>query len=388
MLVIILPYVGRYIKFGGFYEGYGVFPPQYVAGAPGFNPGYYIFLAFVALLGLAFLFIPKLFGFKWSKDDSPAGGENKGGFPPWFRPGAAVMFISWILMWFGYSIWEPLEYIAKFAFLPLWWGFILTLDGFVYKRSGGRSLIKNRPRTVVLLSVFSIGGWILFELLNYFVYANWYYPNVNGHFFSQFGYTVNFFLCYGTVWPVVFEWYNLLHTFKPLRKIYTNGPRINFPRWMQVAVFLLGAAVLVLTAMFPYPLFWGLWVGPPLLLGAALALAGFWNPFTSIKKGDWTRVNLIAMAAFLNGFLWEFWNHGSQAFGKAALGIKTNPNFWQYDVPYVNVIHIFSEMPILGYFGYIIFGLFTWILWLVGAHLLGFNPDFNIDDYGKNDDKY
>jgi len=50
-----------------------------------------------------------------------------------------------------------------------------------------------------------------------------------------------------------------------------------------------------------------------------------------------------ALAAIICGFFWEMWNFYS--FAK-----------WEYKIPFVDVFHIF-EMPVLGYAGYIPFGL-------------------------------
>lgn len=63
---------------------------------------------------------------------------------------------------------------------------------------------------------------------------------------------------------------------------------------------------------------------------------------------------LVALGSLCTGFFWELWNWGSNA--NPALP-ATNPNYWIYDIPYVNVIHIFAEMPLLGYIGYMPFGI-------------------------------
>jgi len=52
---------------------------------------------------------------------------------------------------------------------------------------------------------------------------------------------------------------------------------------------------------------------------------------------------LPAMAGLICGFFWELWNSQSLA-------------HWVYTVPFVHDFKIF-EMPILGYAGYLPFGL-------------------------------
>lgn len=62
------------------------------------------------------------------------------------------------------------------------------------------------------------------------------------------------------------------------------------------------------------------------------------------------------------------WNYGSAHPTEPI----ANPNYWVYDVPYVNVIHILSEMPLEGYFGYLPFGLMVWLIFIWAGKLFGF----------------
>lgn len=50
-----------------------------------------------------------------------------------------------------------------------------------------------------------------------------------------------------------------------------------------------------------------------------------------------------ALAALVCGFLWELWNYGSLA-------------KWHYSIPFVQRFPLF-EMPLLGYSGYLPFGI-------------------------------
>lgn len=54
-------------------------------------------------------------------------------------------------------------------------------------------------------------------------------------------------------------------------------------------------------------------------------------------------MRVFAVAALVCGFFWEFWNYGAL------------PK-WYYTIPYFGFGKIF-EMPILGYLGYLPFGL-------------------------------
>ena len=57
-----------------------------------------------------------------------------------------------------------------------------------------------------------------------------------------------------------------------------------------------------------------------------------------------------------------------------------------YNIPYVDVIHIFSEMPLLGYFGYIPFGVLVWQVFIWSGKMFNFNTEILIEPVpNKND---
>ncbi len=84
-------------------------------------------------------------------------------------------------------------------------------------------------------------------------------------------------------------------------------------------------------------------------------------------QGNWTPHAALAFGALICGFFWEFWNYW--AFPR-----------WVYTVPFVDFGHIF-EMPLLGYGGYLPFGLELFALYhLVSGLLSG-----RMDDYLRLD---
>jgi hypothetical protein len=367
LLATFLPLEGSLLLWHGLPPKYGEFPPQQVPGVPGFNMPYFAAGCVVVAVMIAFLLFPTLFGFK-APPKVP--GPQLGPTPYWFWPGVVVMGVSWGLMWFGPG---PL---ALFTFVPLWWGFIYALDGLVYALTNGRSLIASRKHEMLTLAIVSVVGWYLFEYWNYFALSNWFYPNAD-KLLTPFGNLVWYSLSYTTVWPVCFEAYMVLMAIPALRLRWADGPKLKLPAWLIGGVLGLGLVMQFALGLFPYPLFWCLWVGSLLVLGAALELGGYWTPFDPVEQGDWSRFVLMALGTFFMGFVWEFWNYGSQAFRH---GVPTNPNYWVYDIPYFNVGHFFSEMPALGYFGYLFFGVLVWAYWLVIAHLVELDPDFAFED--------
>jgi hypothetical protein len=375
-LSLVPPALGAFLRWGGWPPGFGVFPPQVPRDShgvpiaePGFSPLYFGLASLAALLILAFLLFPTWFGF--APPTRPQARSQKSVSPPWWLwVGAVVNVICWGMMWFSHAA------VVKYLFTPLWWGFILFIDGVVYRRTGGASILAKLPRQLLALILMSVVGWFFFEWLNWFVLENWVYP-YSPAIFSQLEAYVWFTLTYTCVWPAIFEWYTLLRTFPALTRRWAHGPALTLAGPWLVAALLLGATTGVLVGIFPYLLFFTVWLGSLLVLPAAMALLGFWTPFSPIARGNWSPLVLIALAGLGNGFFWEFWNHGSNAFMPGR-----NPNFWVYDVPYVNVIHIFSEMPLIGYFGYLPFGIQCWAWWLVAAHVVGFNPDFDPEKVG------
>ncbi|GAB3019108.1 small-conductance mechanosensitive channel [Spirosoma pulveris] len=375
LFFFILPFLGSYLKWGGLPPGYGLFPAQKVADDPPFNQTYFNFCSLVALFILTFLLLPKLFGFKKKPNDDEAEKVSVS-YPVWFRPAIVVVLVSWLLMWGRFDALKPVD---NFTFVPLWWGFIFVLDGIVYKRNNGVSLISAKPNTVKILAVTSAFSWFVFEYQNFFVLENWYYPNNN--ILSNFGNISWQLVSYTTVLPAIFEWYWLLRTFKSIKNRYSFGPAIRFSTTGQYICLFIGGISLFLMGYFPNELFWMLWVSMLPLLVPAMAISGFWTPFTEIsKKGDWSFVVLIAISTLLNGFFWEFWNFGSEWFHD---DIPTNPNYWKYSVPYLDKYHLFSEMPILGYFGYLLFGNACWLLWVIVARLVGFDASVDVNQVSE-----
>jgi hypothetical protein len=366
--VTFFPALGNWVATGAAPPGYGAFPARFVHAPPGFNLIYFIGFSVFALFVLLFLVFPRWFGFKKAP---PAPNPAPAKYPWWFWLGIPVTVISWALMWSRLHV--PVSF-EHYAFVPLAWGFIAVLDGLVFKRTGGRSLMATKPTTFKVMILISCLSWFLFEYINFFVRENWYYPNAT--IFSDFGIIVWFFLGYTCVLTGIFEWYSLLRTLPRFSVRYSLGPRINPGKTIGWIVLLLGLALAFLMGYFPYPMFWGIWVSLVPVLGAALILAGKRTLLNDIgERGDWTKVNLSAVATLLNGIFWELWNFGSAWFHPE---FPTTPGFWRYSVPYVDVIHLFSEMPLLGYWGYLFFGVNCWILWNLASYFFGFDDDVEV----------
>ena len=125
MLSIGLPLVAAWFAYPETHlpPGFGVFPPLFVADPPGFNLVIFVALALVEAAFLLFLLFPQWFGFTIP---IPPPKPAPAALPVWFWLGAALTLFFWWLIWARVT---PFGDLVYYAFTPLWWGFILALDG-------------------------------------------------------------------------------------------------------------------------------------------------------------------------------------------------------------------------------------------------------------------
>lgn len=363
----LLPLPTSYLKWGGLPPEFLVFPPnQSGSPKPGVNWLYFAAGAAVGLVILAFLFFPQWFGFKEPGDRKRTPRRTQR-LPWWFWLGLVTNAVSWWLHWFGTGT------LVHYSFIPLWWGLIIALDGIVYYRTGGKSLMASETARFIVIALVSMPAWAFFEFLNYYAVEFWVYPIDT--IFPPAKQSIWYLLSFSVVLPAIFEFYTLLHTFDGLWNRWLHGPKLFISRRYTATVFAIGCVAMLLFGYWPFELFWLLWVGPPLVLTAALSALRFWHPLEPIgREGNWSPAVLVALGSFATGIFWELWNYGSKAFRPTII----NPNFWFYEIPYVGVFYPWSEMPILGYFGYLPFGVLAWVCWLTAAHILDLEPCFNL----------
>ena len=274
---------------------------------------------------------------------------RSGAFPAWGWAGVAIGCSVWVLAWTRFPWLAPLQ---RHTFTPLWLSYILVVNALCVKRSS-RCLLLEHPLPFGLLFFASAGFWWFFEYLNRFV-QNWYYLGVET--FGPAQYVLFASISFSTVLPAVLSTCDLLLTV-PGMDLGLRGRRpIGFGCHRPAAgLVLVGAAVgLALIGLAPDVLFPLLWVSPLLIVVSLQVLLGQGTVFSGLARGDWRAVVIPAWAALLCGWFWEMWNIGSLA-------------KWVYSVPYVNRFAVF-EMPVLGYAGYLPFGLECLV---IGALVLG-----------------
>jgi hypothetical protein len=259
-------------------------------------------------------------------------------FPWWGWAGAGLGAVSWILAW------SRIPWMSGFqahTFTPLWIAFILLVNAFAVRRTG-RCLMLSRTRPFLLLFPVSAGFWWSFENLNRFV-GNWRY--VGGVEFGAVEYFLFATLPFSTVLPAVLSTRELLLSYPRFDGAFREWRPLSpgRPGAIGLAALLLSCAGLFAVGIVPDVAFPLVWVAPPTLLISLAALRGEPHALSGIASGDWRPVVSSVLAALLCGFFWETWNFGSYA-------------KWVYAIPYVDAFHLF-EMPLLGYAGYLPFGL-------------------------------
>jgi hypothetical protein len=259
-------------------------------------------------------------------------------FPWWGYGGLLLTAFSWFLAWTRFHWFASLQ---AYTFTPLWLGYILCVNSLTFRRTGG-CLLQCHPLFFLALFPLSSLFWWFFEYLNRFV-QNWHYVGVED--FSALEYIIHASICFSTVLPAVLSTEELFATF----------PRLAVPlkSWRPVSVrqpaawgwLLLAFAAPCLGAIsiFPDYLFPMLWIAPFLIITGIQAACGENTLFHDLTQGDWRPIWLPAFAALFCGFFWEMWN------------FKSLPH-WEYSVPFVQRFHLFA-MPLLGYGGYLPFGL-------------------------------
>lgn len=198
-----------------------------------------------------------------------------------------------------------------------------------------------RPGPFAALFPASAAFWWLFEYLNRFV-QNWQY---SGSDYPPGTYFLLATLSFATVLPAVLSVRAWLTSFPRVHAVL-RGRRLPAaaltPAAVHGALAAAGAGLLLAGAApdygFPF-----LWLSPMLIVAAFQVQEGRCALLEEARRGVWGSLAAAALAALVCGFFWEMWNYFSLA-------------RWTYAVPFVDRFRLF-EMPLLGYAGYLPFGL-------------------------------
>jgi hypothetical protein len=228
-----------------------------------------------------------------------------------------------------------------------WTGYILIVDGIIYKKRGSSWLTTNL-REFLFLAFVSIPLWVVFEGYNLLI-KNWYYINLPPNPVVRY---LGYAWAYATISPAIFETAELVAILRssskgaqkarPIAAIRASDPKrlvsIELSTLDYVSL-VVGMAMLLLPIIWPSP-----FLAAPVFLGFIFLLdpVNAWSGDESLvddhRNGSHERLKNLLIAGFICGGLWEFWNFWSRA-------------KWIYTVPILGDLKIF-EMPVLGYFGF------------------------------------
>ncbi len=283
-------------------------------------------------------------------------------FPLWGWSGFVLLFGGWVVAWTRF---EWASDIQIFTFTPLWLGYIILINVFTFMRTGA-SLITHSSKYLLFLFIFSAVFWWYYEYLNQFT-NNWYYVGLDH--LSNFNYFLYATIPFSTVLPAVISTWLFLRTFPQLSIGLDKYSPFEIVGNKNFWWFMLLMSILTLSATFIYPqyLFPFMWLSPMLIIASVIAISGGKTIINNIESGNWKDLYLLALAALICGFFWEMWNYYSL--------IR-----WEYSIPFVHRYLTF-EMPVLGYLGYLPFGVQCGILGIVISKLTKTNRIYRMSQF-------
>jgi hypothetical protein len=248
-----------------------------------------------------------------------------------FWVGLALIACWWPIAWL------QVRPLSDNYFFPLWLGYILAVDGLIARRTGTSPIARSGWRFTSLF-ILSVPLWWVFESFNE-VLQNW-----NYHLAEERGpidFALRATLPFATVIPAVVITTELVHSFalNPLRKL----PALNQGRTVLLGLHMAGWLMLIAVLTLPEYAFPLVWISVFFIVDPVATHLGGRSVGSYLREGDWSPVFNIGLGTLICGFFWELWNY--YALPK-----------WTYSIPYADVLHVF-EMPLLGYGGYIPFGL-------------------------------
>ncbi|MBT8370212.1 MAG: hypothetical protein KJO34_04560 [Deltaproteobacteria bacterium] len=334
-LLLGLPLIGVLLA-GHNVALYFEFPPQtrHIEHAP-FS---WIAFAIIALFILAMI-LPLIIKGRQGYQNTPPKIRASTALPlPWWGwLGITMGVLAWILAWTRFSWFTAIQ---PHTFSPLWFSYILVVNAVCFRRTG-HCLMTDQPKFFLSLFPASAAFWWFFEYLNRYT-QNWYYVGAEFGPWAYFWYAT---LPFSTVLPAVLSTRQWLLTSSWIRRAFGDFTRLKIPRIGLVAVcgLLLSAGGLAAIGVWPNYFFPFLWISPFVVIICLQTLMEDDHIFAQLSAGDWSAVVAAALAALVCGGFWEMWNFYSLA-------------KWQYSIPLVDRYKIF-EMPLLGYAGYLPFGL-------------------------------
>lgn len=277
--------------------------------------------------------------------------SSKTQLAPYGYAGIVIIVLAEVLLFTG-------NQLVGHWFTPVvWTGYILFIDGLIYKFKG-RSLLMTDRFEFVIIALISIAGWWLFEFYNAPRFWKsdlelwWHYHNLEPNLFLR---RVGYDWAFATISPAMFETAELLGAV--VFKRQKTRAAIAFSSTALIVLAFAGLTGAIVPLVFPSP--WlapVVWLSFILLLDPINALRGQPSISNDVRRGDWRRLWSLLGSGLICGVLWEFWNYWAIA-------------KWTYTVPFLGNVKLF-EMPVLGFLGFPPFAVECWVMYIFLRSLL------------------
>lgn len=235
--------------------------------------------------------------------------------------------------------------IVRVYFTPtVWTGYILFVDGLL--DFGGRSIIKNNPRELLLMLPWSVVCWLVFEAYNLKL-QNWTYTGLPDNLTARW---IGYIWSFATIFPAILLTARLIELKLPPRSLRSEKV-LSKP--LLFALMLLGLVLLSIPLVVPQEtsstMFAFVWIGFIFLLDPINYWKGGTSLLRNLVRGESNTLLALMLAGFVCGVLWEFWNYWATA-------------KWIYSVPISFAGPKVFEMPLLGYLGFLPFAVECYVM--------------------------
>jgi len=229
--------------------------------------------------------------------------------------------------------------LSKYYFPFIWFGFILFVDGLVY-RFRGRSLIKNNFKNFISLFLVSLLFWFIFEVISSEPVQGWFYIKL--YEFSYSEYLILSSIVFSFVLPTIFEVTDLISI---LTSFKFKTKKLKPTKRFLYLLILLGLTSLVIPIFIPELTFPLIWISLFLIFDPINYLNKQPSIIRSIVESDWEMPSSLLVSGVICGFFWEFWNFWSY------------PK-WSRNIPFFDFYRSFD----ISMSGYLFYFFFSWEL--------------------------
>ncbi|PYR90386.1 MAG: hypothetical protein DMF84_20960 [Acidobacteria bacterium] len=230
-----------------------------------------------------------------------------------------------------------------------WTGYILLVDGLVWRRRGS-SLLRDNRAEAVFIAIVGVPMWVIFEFYNKYTLHNWYYIGLPEVLLVRYA---GYAWAFATISLGLIETAELVGSVRdrrapPYRRAGPHRVPLGIRGWASVIA---GAVLLLIPIVHP-----STWLAAPVWLGFIFVLdplnaaAGAESIRGDLVDGHRGRVVNLLASGLICGFLWELWNFWARA-------------KWIYNVPVPPHVKIF-EMPVAGFAGFPPFAVECFVMYV------------------------